>query len=852
MKCSDSRITTSIIVAVISALVVGCDPRIVAPPPTDGFLFSSPRTIRIQAAPGQTVVDQESGAEFMFPNGGAVDMTVESILQAPPRSLPGGSGIRLKINSPVAIEYKTGIPDSGERLVYAWLPASGAYTGERPENDWYAIPGRASNGSQYYPLNISIPEKSGGRSAGNNYLGYLWTQTVDPPPNAEMIKRSAEDILEDMIFELDPSLQESVANKRAKYPYTIYFRDPSLDSFYTRGTIYGACVYLRTDSEPGIIAHEMAHYLNDLMVSDAYWDYLKENSPKEHSIGCLLSRQSVLIEDFAFLLAGLVDLELIQIAPSSLRFLYDNVANTDQVDRPSLEGFLAILATWLTESAVSPMDKGDFKAEKSTIPMSFLSLGEIASLISKEDKTIDEFVESIIEKASSIEDEAWKENFAGAVAERMGWSYPVKGRVSLDGAYVSGVNVECLTKAESYMFGVEEFYAPSVKTSADGRFTLPRAFPGKQILRFSYENGETEYSGSVELVIPWGNPTNEEVVLQDIVLEGNSKANRYPIGWVTSTNGEYIVYYQSTEGTAQFPATQGIYKIRPDGTGKARIPIPTPIIGGADVSYDGKIITRTSEQDHSGSLKQTNDFAMYDLDGVELDRFEIFDDDSLDDSGNRIGIELHEWNFSGDGSGLVATGNKIVGGWMNPTTRARLPLRRDLHLLSSPGAAPVRLTFYYDYSADWYAKLISYNEALMPIWCQNAGLLAWSRPTVSESGPNSVDLVLTDESGGNMRTLLSSNSIAYSPVRFSSDFTSLLVASTVFDGVTWNLAWVNILPSGDRTLRWVTQESEAGRHVSGVRLSPDGNRLVVGMVHEDGRYHLKLMDSDGTDAAWFL
>jgi hypothetical protein len=834
-------------------LCTACAP-IPNPPDDEPIVFGAVREITVDVPVGGIIADSGTGLEFVFPDGGKGTLKIEPIIQAPARSLPGGQGCRISVTPIMKIRVRVRIPSSGEFLLYGWMDASGAYSGERPENDWFVLPGTVAGEYVSYELNLGGFKGSWGKKASEPepeppIIDTYWSQIIEPPPNAPAIRAQVAKYLAEMTAKLDDGLIAKVLAKERRFPYKVYFRDPdpklNMKSFYRRYWPFGACIYLNSDSAPEIIAHETAHYLTDLMMTDERWNYLQDHAPQKHAIQDLFTRDTVPIDDYAYFLTLLIGQapSMLPLAAGPVNSLYFKAGIPSVVDAPSIEGFLTTLLSWFTDVAISPMEKRDFDMVKSEIPLIGMTPGEAARLIAEGAPTIDAFMATLSSEVASRDDERWAGNVMGAVAERIGWSYHGKGKVTVDGMPVVGVQIQAVANVEDW--GSRQPYTTPVVLSLAGSYELPRLFPGAQVLQFRYTSAGKVFSKDVELTVDWNKPTSGLLALPDIDLSPDGD-QIWPL-WIETPRGTFI-FYKQQDGWGG--GTYTLYRMNPDGTGRISIPGSTrdDWFSAYDVSSLGEIIQ--FDMTTGRNPVRYGDFVVSDIEGLVLRRFKMFEP-------TQEGI-VNLPRFSPNGTKLVFSGNVYSPPYSSPATGEMYELGQDLWVSDTSGGNMVALTYYYQ-------KPTAENR-----WKRRMGtcLAGGFDPT----GNYVVSLAETFSNLGAMECLLVTNILTranvtlygrfltgeppfdYHPVGFSPDGAKVYIISNEYNIASgrsgYNIAWTYADGRATGTFTWLTTYGYDEGVGSGFDFSPDGKTIIFTRKDGEGHFRLCTIDAEGGNFRW--
>jgi hypothetical protein len=184
-------------------------------------------------------------------------------------------------------------------------------------------------------------------------------------------------------------------------------------------------------------------------------------------------------------------------------------ASPASVDYPSLEGFGGVMLAALTRTGSDTMVYDHFAAGSRTrTPALGVGTTALLGVLTAGPLNPEELRQSLQGLAGS-------EQALAAVLEPVGWSYNGLGRVLDDrGQPVVGAEIASVVKVGS----AEYRTTGSTLTSADGRFYLPRIYPGTSTLRLyrPRTGGGTDSINLGPFTIPWTTPTSQAITMADL------------------------------------------------------------------------------------------------------------------------------------------------------------------------------------------------------------------------------------------------------------------------------------------------------------------------------------------------
>jgi hypothetical protein len=525
-------------------LLAGCgsDKQTLTDPAPDPLVFSygTPHTLSIAAANGGTVAENTVGGTLIFPQGGNGTLTVTPITNGPDLPRRSGQGFRLQGLGETPITLKLPAPAAGKELtLHIYAPAQGCYDGgPRPTMAWILLkPTSQTDTFVYYTLPrtiVAAAEAARGRQIANNDL--FFRSVGDPPANANLIRSDVTLAIVAMLGSLPDADYDRVNANIQAHPLLLDWRDNTLCTYsFPFGWYVGSggpsTLNLRDDLKIGdmVIYHEVGHYMTHMvMTNDQWWSLQKSAPSKEHTPGEVYTRDSVLIEDYAYYMQFMAEkLDGLMTPPTGLA---NKWLPPSTEDWPSREGYAAVLMSCLTDRAKANMV--DWANKKSTIPLVGATPGEVAMLLRECPFSLNALLPRL--QALALAKGKTAEEFA-VVAERTGWSYtgkgnvkvvgPADGRVAID-ATGAKVKVESVVKVDNN--GVKTEYTTETTSDAKGDYTI-RLFPGKQTLRFTYGDLVKEVPIAD---IAWSRATTSEMTLGpvELVLNFNLSGWAAPLG----------------------------------------------------------------------------------------------------------------------------------------------------------------------------------------------------------------------------------------------------------------------------------------------------------------------------------
>lgn len=484
------------------------------------------------------VVDPVSGFTFVFPEGGNGTLTTSRTLYAPGSPVASGEGFYFDYSGNEPVQFKIPRTEGETTHVYAYGEAYGCLDGgtegkirwmpvpETESEQGYLVfdfPASESNAAtmRSNPVGSSVATT---RQSGIQYKNY-WVNQIKPGDgNAEkerLITLQIRENIDAWIDELSEPLKSEARNQVDNHFGVKIYEDSDGTAYVGFGRsmlrgIYFSPFFTFRDFdtvEAKTIAHEVGHYMTHVLARSMYGNqtgdqmYLTiENlaPPSGHGQGDVRAPRQTVTEEPAFFsqyfLMGDVDgsdpSDILWIKPS------DGPAS---IDYPSIEGFGCTLLTSLMRSSGSVRD---WESRSADVPSVGASFGGIFGIIAKGANNIDTLKTHIDSYLTGV----GKTDTLSVIAERLGWSYHGKGRLTTPDTNlpVADAQIQAFMRVD----GVEYTTPDMATTDGNGEFSLPRLFPGCAYLRIS--KGERELE--LPTCISWERPTTEEIQLGNLFL----------------------------------------------------------------------------------------------------------------------------------------------------------------------------------------------------------------------------------------------------------------------------------------------------------------------------------------------
>ncbi len=546
-------------------------------PGGNAVILGDPATHHVSGDAGTSVYDPATGLEFVFPSGGAGDLTLSPILSGTGIDNLGGQGLLIDYTGSDSMQIAINRRGDEEPEFWLWGIPDFPTDGETDAGEtWIPIPPENTTGD---PAIFTLPNAEQAsakgmepgkarRSPGLQSYRTYWKRTIKSTDWAW--KRSAalgvvtKNTIRDLYNVLPSDVQSRVRSDyegRLK-PVGYYSGWSSAYIAYTYGSlllgkmrphfyfnVYGDKDHL---ADFHVAAHEAGHYMSHLILGDAKYFQLAAQRTRIHDIGGT-QRGRFMIEEYAFFadyvkngssLYGKYNIlssnNLFKLKRNSREGIPERDVSPAVYDWPRIEGFgCAFLASLHATRAGLISHYGDSQWDK--IPTFELSYTDIYGILAQGPLTVDELYDLSLARLGS-----GNAHKLAIMAEMLGWSYHGSGKVvDSKGNAVSGVRVE----NRSFYTEWDEYTTPqhvALMTGNDGIFHLRRLLPGPSYLRvwYDYKDGKYTRYKDFNIDIPKTDPTNEPrdlgTLTIDIQAEPPGQNPAPACGWTRTGQSPHI------------------------------------------------------------------------------------------------------------------------------------------------------------------------------------------------------------------------------------------------------------------------------------------------------------------------
>lgn len=586
-----------------------------------GATVGPPRTTTLASPSATSVLDTVTGLRFTFPQGATGTLEVARVQPFAVEPSAGLTRFMATFTGPQSMEVAVPL-NGGELSAFFYGEVSSVATSGPAGARWWALPiARVRNDTGFAVLKSATTTSLVGIGATAAYrfpIGRAANPATPPKVQAyatvpmpassptASIRRQYRTAVEQVIdwwkTTLSPAGSARLAAAIAADPWN-FSTGSSGDSYYAKGfwTSGYPWIYYNTGKELTISArHEGSHYVSHMLLGETRYREIEDFVPGEgHDLGRVASgfRNSI-IEEYPhianFLMSGALDNHDLRSVSSVNNFRDLMSAQPDKVDFPSLEGFGAGMMAALTRAGSDTLVYDfSYAGSRTRSPAFGVSARQIADALASGPRNPNELREALVPLAGSAASLA-------ALVEPLGWSYQGSGRVVDErGVPVAGAVLASVVTASN---GKSYRTVGGTPTGTDGKFWMPRLYPGESKLRAytTKVGGGLDSLDVLSLSVPWTKATTDTVGLGDIVVPS-----------LTAYNSVYIVI----DGVVS-PNTLGTDVCRPNFFVSNMLSTSVTTSAQYDLSWSGLTFSANGaatyevQGEYSGSLRTRSELTM--------------------------------------------------------------------------------------------------------------------------------------------------------------------------------------------------------------------------------------------------
>jgi hypothetical protein len=320
---------------------------------------------------------------------------------------------------------------------------------------------------------------------------------------------------------------QEIARKKVKdLPWTVMWASSGNSYKHVTNAIFSPKVVLYFTPEAKLvsIAHETGHYICHALLGDAKYNELYDRFPSDfwggavaHDFGSYRAGRKEILEDYPyisiFLTTGDLDqYDLTSVSKTNNVRDMTDAADPAAVDYPSHEAFGAAMLASLRRTSDTMYTFSKVKGwETAKVPVIGAPWSDVLGILARgplDPNELRVYIQDYLDSRGS------EHRFKfPAMMEPLGWSYNGAGNVvDENGKAVAGVSVQPVSQD-----GAREYRLfASTATGSDGKFRLPRIFPGNNLLRMFYNSGKD--SMDFPVAVDWEKPTNVTLSLGTFTL----------------------------------------------------------------------------------------------------------------------------------------------------------------------------------------------------------------------------------------------------------------------------------------------------------------------------------------------
>lgn len=492
-------------------------------------------TYTVSGSSAVSVADTVSGAVFVLNPGATATLSVSPVAVGPELPL-AGTRFHVDYTGERTITIRVPAdPNGGDVFLLSHGALDGAAVDEMNGNTaWWAVsPSAERDGVLEYTVTLEPPATArvaSGATGANNFAIVGAVSGSGDFNHLRTINQTVNQVIDAWIDNLPADLQENARRKVRDLPWTVMWTSGG-NAYKHVTSIFSPRVilYFNTRAQLMSIAHETGHYLCHALLGTARYNEIYNRFPTDfwggavaHDLGMYREGRKDMLEDYPYismlLTTGDVDnYDLTSV--SRYNHVRDMTGSADpaSVDYPSHEAFGAAMLASLLRTADTIHTFSNVSGwDTARVPVVGAPWSGVLGILARGPRDPNELRSMISDYlASRGPSDAFK---LPAMMEPLGWSYHGTGKVVDEkGEPLTGATVQPVSQD-----GAREYIlSGSAATGADGKFTLPRIFPGSNLLRV-FTNS---YKDSVDfpVTVEWETSTSEAVDLGELMIAGKQK-----------------------------------------------------------------------------------------------------------------------------------------------------------------------------------------------------------------------------------------------------------------------------------------------------------------------------------------
>jgi len=462
--------------------------------------YGSENSYTINASTTFNIVDDITGFNFIFPDGGNGILEIKKINDGAPLEF---ESIQFEVNfSGTSLVLLKLSKDSDEEIA-----VFGHYTiyntvldGSDKYTNWWGIPSLSESDSE---IIFSLQAESGLAKENttspdvNKFAVSRLKNNSTMREKTTAIRTSVQQCIDYWLVNLPPNLRTAAQSEiSGDLSYSIVWSNNG--NSYVHGDNWiasNSTFYFTSEASLATVAHEVGHYMHHVLCGYEEYNAMYNRFPKDfwgaavaHDLGDYREGRIEILEDIAqfsqYMILGDIDNHDASNV-NKINSVYNlcNQKDPDQVDYPSHEGFgVWLLASLLrTENEIYTYRTNSPKVK---VPIAGAQLSDILNIIDSGPDNINELRE--FAEASLLSKGGDYQYMLPALLEPIGWSYNGMG-------YVLDENDQPVTDATvisvCYVGSKQYYTRKTTETGSNGKFYLDRIFPGTNILRVYTNNG---------------------------------------------------------------------------------------------------------------------------------------------------------------------------------------------------------------------------------------------------------------------------------------------------------------------------------------------------------------------------